>query len=57
MSFDTAMPYDRELSARIKIALRSGDDDMARQLGDAQNQIRDKMQSLGPDDTTGDPAT
>jgi hypothetical protein len=56
MSFDTAMSYDRQLTAAKQAALRSGDNDMARQLGEAQDAIRTKMQSLGPDDTTGDPS-
>lgn len=56
MSFDTAMSYDRQLTTAKQAALRSGDNDMARQLGEAQDAIRDKMQSLGPGDTTGDPS-
>jgi hypothetical protein len=56
MSFDTAMSYDRQLTGRIQTALRAGDNDMARQLGQAQDAIRAKMQALGPDDTTGDPS-
>ena len=56
MSFDTAMSYDRQLTTAKQAALRAGDNDMARQLGDAQDAIRAKVQGLGPDDTTGDPS-
>ncbi len=56
MSFDTAMSYDRQLTGRIQTALRSGDKTMASQLGDAQDALRAKMDTLGPGDTTGDPS-
>ena len=56
MSFDTAMALDRRLTAERQAALRSGNNTLASQLDDAQGKIRDNMQSLGSDDTTGDPS-
>ena len=55
MSFDAVMQLDRRLTAEKRTAMRN-DPDMARQIGEAQDKIRDKMQALGPDDTTGDPS-
>lgn len=57
MSYDTAMALDRRLTTEKQAALRSGNNTLASQIGSAQDAIRDKVQSLTPGDTTGDPAT
>ena len=57
MSFDTLMKLDRQLTGQIRAANATpGQADMARQLSTLQDALRDKMQSFGPSDTTGDPA-
>ena len=55
MSFASGMQLDRRLTAEKRTAMRS-DPSLAHEIGEAQGQIRDKMQTLGPNDTTGDPA-
>lgn len=55
MSYDAAMALDRRLTSEKNMALRSGNNDLARQIGNAQDSIRDKVTSLTSDDTTGDP--
>jgi hypothetical protein len=55
MSFDAAMSLDRRLTAERQKALNSKDYTLASQIEDAQGKIREKTQSLGPNDTTGDP--
>jgi hypothetical protein len=56
MSFDAAMALDRRLTDERQTALGSKNYTLASQIEDAQNKIRDKVQAVGPDDTTGDPA-
>lgn len=55
MSFDTVMALDRRLTAERQAALSSKNYTLADQIDDAQGKIRDKVQGLGPDDTTGTP--
>jgi hypothetical protein len=57
MSFATAMDWDTRLTQERRAAQASpGGADQARQIGDVQDALRDKIQGLGTDDTTGDPA-